>query len=146
MKKQKSNSKMSKPIPTLMMNPSITVVNPKTNLPFEKQKSQSCGFEGTSNVASNCPMKYFSMQWVCAKLSQCTFCFTIFAPSYELNILKKCSLSYGGKVPVLFAAPSTPLVKGSRTPVIKGWHPYIEILQKKFNSCRHRVALNSSLC
>ena len=38
MKKQKSNSKMSKPILTLMMNPSITVVNPKTNLPFEKQK------------------------------------------------------------------------------------------------------------
>ena len=53
MKKQKSNSKMSKPILTLMMNPSITVVNPKTNLPFEKQKSKSCGFEGTSNVASN---------------------------------------------------------------------------------------------
>ena len=39
MKKQKSNSKMSKPTLTLMMNPSIKVVNPKTNLPFEKQKS-----------------------------------------------------------------------------------------------------------
>ena len=38
MKKQKSNSKMSKPILTLIMNPGITVVNPKTNLPFEKQK------------------------------------------------------------------------------------------------------------
>ena len=38
MKKQKSNSKMLKPILTLIMNPGITVVNPKTNLPFEKQK------------------------------------------------------------------------------------------------------------
>ena len=38
MKKQKSNSKMSKPKLTLMMNPGVTVVNPKTNLPLEKQK------------------------------------------------------------------------------------------------------------
>ena len=37
-KKKKSNSKMLKPILTLIMNPGITVVNPKTNLPFEKQK------------------------------------------------------------------------------------------------------------
>ena len=38
MKKQKSNSKMSKPKLTLMMNPGVTVVDPKTNLPLEKQK------------------------------------------------------------------------------------------------------------
>ena len=91
MKKQKSNSKMSKPILTLMMNPSITVVNPKANLTFEKQKKAN--FVDLKVPATWPPMKYFSMQWVCAKLSQCTFCLTIFAPSYELNILKKCSLS-----------------------------------------------------
>ena len=91
MKKQKSNSKMSKPILTLMMNPSITVVNPKTNLPFEKTKKAS--LVDLKVPATWPPMKYFSMQWDCTKLYQCTFCLTTFAPSYEFNIFKKCSLS-----------------------------------------------------
>lgn len=89
-KTQKSNSKMSKPILTLMMNPSIKVVNPKTNVLLKSKKASLVDLKVPETWP---PMKYFSMQWVCAKLSQCTFCFTIFAPSYELNILKKCSLS-----------------------------------------------------
>ena len=67
------------------------------------------------------PLQHFSMQSVCA----------FFAPSYEFDILKKCSLSWGGKVSVLFPAPSTPRVKGPRTPVIKGWHPYTETMKER---------------